>query len=431
MISLEEMFQAAKAEYLEKCSECGLCIESCPYLDMAAYACEAPEELNSSRLSLLGEHIFSEDVYRFARGCLLCGACEGVCPEGINPKLVNLVCRVEFAGWEGEGVAERYAGDVANIRSLLPENPASIFRVLYSLQVSPEEDARLAEMKGAEEVPEVVLFLSCYGMAQAENIFNLLDLLRLTGVRFSVLKGLDYCCGLLSILSGDVESGGSALNALREAVAARPGATLLVDCTSCYGWLRQVAEYQPLGFDFQHVTQFMAERVGSLPFQDRVQTRVTYHDPCHFGRNPDESAAPRRILEAAPNVELVEMKHTCSDTSCCGAPASSFLPDLASRIRRARIDEAIETGAEVLLSTCSGCTSFFRRGLEEGEIEVSGFNSFLARCLNLENPDRLAELAGFQTSAQCLAHTQSRLWRGVFAADEIRPVLLQLFPYSE
>ena len=119
---------------------------------------------------------------------------------------------------------------------------------------------------------------------------------------------------------------------------------------------------------------------------------VTYHDPCHLGRQgepyvpwngtetkvfgnitkhippkPRYNGAsgvyepPRDILKAIPGLKLIEMERIKEHTWCCGAGGGVWdaYPDFSSWTAGERIEEAKSTGAEALVTACPWCERNF------------------------------------------------------------------------
>jgi Fe-S oxidoreductase len=74
---------------------------------------------------------------------------------------------------------------------------------------------------------------------------------------------------------------------------------------------------------------------------------------------------PRTILKAIPGVELLEMERIREFSWCCGAGGGvkSAYPDFALATAKERIEEAQETGAEVIVTSCPWCESNLRDGI--------------------------------------------------------------------
>ena len=72
------------------------------------------------------------------------------------------------------------------------------------------------------------------------------------------------------------------------------------------------------------------------------------------------------ILKKVPGVELVEMSCNREYANCCGAGGGLKVFDrtLTDAIAQKRIDEALETGAEVLVTACSTCNEVLQCAAE-------------------------------------------------------------------
>lgn len=88
--------------------------------------------------------------------------------------------------------------------------------------------------------------------------------------------------------------------------------------------------------------------------------KVTLHDPCYLGRHNQDYETVRGILAQLPGIQVVEMKRNRADSLCCGGGGGNFFTGLASSgpetSAQVRAKEAVETGAEVLITSCPICT---------------------------------------------------------------------------
>ena len=115
-----------------------------------------------------------------------------------------------------------------------------------------------------------------------------------------------------------------------------------------------------LPFNVVHATEFIRDLIkdGKLTFQEPENTtKVTYHDPCHLGRQAGVYDAPRDVLKAIQGIELVEMKRIRENAWCCGAGGGvkSAFSDLALSVGIDRLTEAEVTKANYLSSACPFC----------------------------------------------------------------------------
>lgn len=133
--------------------------------------------------------------------------------------------------------------------------------------------------------------------------------------------------------------------------------TVVTSCAGCFraiilDWPRAVGR---LPFKVRHITQFLVEQLekGKLVYKNKLNMKVTYHDPSHLGRHVGIFSEPRKILESIPGVKLVEMERTKEYARCCGAGGgykSGFAED-AVKIGTERVKEALRTKADAIVSS--------------------------------------------------------------------------------
>jgi len=84
---------------------------------------------------------------------------------------------------------------------------------------------------------------------------------------------------------------------------------------------------------------------------------VTYHDPCDLGRNSGIYEAPRNVILSVPGVTLVEMVENRQYALCCGGggDVAMYNQELVEAVARRRLQQALDTEAQVLLSACQQC----------------------------------------------------------------------------
>ena len=116
-----------------------------------------------------------------------------------------------------------------------------------------------------------------------------------------------------------------------------------------------------------HYTQYLALLLdeGRLSFGEKKPSAgnekgkkiITFQDPCYLGRHNQEYEAPRKILNAIPDIELVEMHHHKETGLCCGGGGGRMwlATDPGERFSDLRATEFVQTGAEVLATACPFC----------------------------------------------------------------------------
>jgi Fe-S oxidoreductase len=118
-----------------------------------------------------------------------------------------------------------------------------------------------------------------------------------------------------------------------------------------------------VNFDVIHITEYLFElmNAGRLEFTKPFEKKITYHDPCYLGRHNDIFDEPREVLKKVPGLSLIEMSETRIDSLCCGGGGGRVWMETqkGERFGDLRIDQAIETGAELLVTSCPYCITMF------------------------------------------------------------------------
>ena len=131
--------------------------------------------------------------------------------------------------------------------------------------------------------------------------------------------------------------------------------------------------------------EFVADKIEKkeLKFKE-IKRKVTYQDPCRLGRHLGIYDSPRKVLEAIPGVELVEMEKNRECALCCGTSAFTNCDIYSHEMRVDRLREAKATGAEVLTTTCPKCQIHFRCAMNnKGEEKGPDINMQVTDLANL------------------------------------------------
>jgi Fe-S oxidoreductase len=127
-----------------------------------------------------------------------------------------------------------------------------------------------------------------------------------------------------------------------------------------------------LPFEVLHMTEFLARELpeSGLSFQASSAETVTYHDPCRLGRLAGIYEAPRQLLGMLPEIKLVEMERNRENALCCGTSAWMECSSYSKAIQTERMQEAIQTGAQTLITACPKCRIHFACAQSNTEINL-------------------------------------------------------------
>ncbi|MHA1908645.1 MAG: heterodisulfide reductase-related iron-sulfur binding cluster [Candidatus Thorarchaeota archaeon] len=305
-----------------------------------------------------GELEAGEDIVDWAYTCTTCRNCQETCTataEGI--RLPDMMEALRQDLFEGGHVMEKHGVIEDSIRK--ENNPYK------------EPAANRLELFGDREwsdKAEVVYFVGCTGSYREKQIAqDTVTLLDKIGLGFTVIPD-EKCCGSVLLRLGRTEAFVGLTEDNIEAIKKTGAKTVVTACAGCFRtWKVDVpAENINYPFEVLHITEYLdlLVRDGKVAFSSPQNVKVTYHDPCHLGRHAEVYEAPRRVVEAVENIELIEMETNKRYAHCCGSGGGvkTSCGDLADEISADRIEEAIETGAELLVTACPFC----HKGLEDG-----------------------------------------------------------------
>lgn len=356
---LFELAQLSDAESIEWCYGCGRCVPVCPVDVVGEYG---PRKVH--RKLQMGIDLLSDpDLWL----CTTCGNCLRVCPKSVDMIKIMPAAR-EKAMVEGREVP-------AELQQVLE----STFKYGNALGASPRK--RSAWTRGAK-VPvrdltrepgrvEYLLYVEDYwayhprGNDAAQAFARILHHL---GVDYGILGHEERTLGDSQRLAGEQGLFETLMEQVVETLERHEFAAIVTPDPHGFNALAKV--YPKYGHEFAvlHYTQLLAPLVDKLEWREELPLRVTFHDPCYLGRHNGEYDAPRRILEAIPGVQLVEMMRCRENGYCCGGGGGGMWLDghtqnhTRERLSERRVREAAETGAEVLAVCCPYEVSRFEDG---------------------------------------------------------------------
>jgi heterodisulfide reductase subunit D len=236
----------------------------------------------------------------------------------------------------------------------------------------------MAEMMAKGESPEVLFWVGCAGSfdERAQKITKAFaKILHHTSTSFAILGSEETCTGDPAKRAGNeflYQMQAMTNIATLEAYGVK---NIVTTCPHCFNMLKN--EYPALGgnYQVQHHTQFLQGLIdsGKLKFEGGYfkGKKITYHDSCYLGRANNIYEAPRKVLEAL-DTELVEMKRCKTNGLCCGAGGAQMFKEAEKgnkEVNVERTEEALSTGANVIVSNCPFCMTMMRDGVKNANQE--------------------------------------------------------------
>ena len=238
----------------------------------------------------------------------------------------------------------------------------------------------LAEFTAEGLQPEYLFWVGCAGSLDDRAIkisVAFSKLLQQADISFAILGTEESCTGDPARRAGnEFLFQMSALQNI-EVLNAYKVQKIVTTCPHCLNTLKN--EYPKLGGEYEviHHTQLIDKlinegklNVGSGTLNGK---KITYHDSCYLGRVNGEYNAPRAVLDQVAG-GVSETKRNRTMGLCCGAGgAQMFKEDEPGdkRINVERIDELLDTGAEIIAANCPFCITMLSDGLKAAEKQDS------------------------------------------------------------
>lgn len=406
----------AYAETLD-CVHCGLCIPHCPTHGVTGREADSPR----GRIYLMrgwaeGRNELSEDAHRHLDRCIVCRACESVCPSGIRMGEMMEWFRHETGRARPSGAAASPLGRFL-LRRVLPYRrriaAVTDLMALYRLTglraavdaalrrtapglarahaLQPDVPARGLRRIAAGAHPalgprraRVALFLGCVASEWFAPVHHAtIRVLRRNGCEV-VIPEEQTCCGALHRHAGLLDDARALLARNHAAFARGSYDAVVVNAAGCGASLkdalpedspgaRDVGEADRSSPDaapvYRDVCELLAE-LGLVPPDREVRARVAYDQPCHLvhgqrvGRDVVEG-----LLRSIPGLEIVPLPRS---ERCCGAGGvyNIFHPEMSGPIRDEKVSDLLASGADVVVTGNPGCAMQISAGLRGRRIEV-------------------------------------------------------------
>ncbi len=367
-------------EELYICAKCGYCRNECAVWKIVGYDTVSPR----GKILLLKHFLeqkkeIPQELIDNWYLCCTCGKCKVYCPTDIDfPELVRTL-RIKFAQ-DIKKIPQEFLKTTKNI--IENGNP-------LGLDIEDRNEWRPDDLilkKHSKNLFYVGCLSSYWTMDSPELITKILNKIDFD---FTLLEN-EPCCGYIEFWSGEIEKAKEIAQKLASTIEAAGIEMIFTACPGCYSTLKH--DYQKLNINLNvevlHISELFAKLIkdGKLKFNKNLNTKVTYHDPCHLGRFHGIYEAPREILKALPGVELIEMENNKQYSNCCGGPLRTSNLEFAENIGKKRAEEAFNTKATYVTTICPQCLISLRQSaaLLKYDYEVVDLNVLIAMALGIE-----------------------------------------------
>jgi Fe-S oxidoreductase len=344
---------------------------------------------------LTGKLDYSDPALReLVYECMLCGACDTGCKRNLDLEIQLMLESLRARLVEkGNGPMPQHESVTRNIESSHNR---------YGIAQSKRLDWMPIEVRVADKA-DILYFVGCRpAFVNTEIATATARILNAANADFMVMKD-EPCCGHFLFTTGQIEKARKLaqdnLGLIRETGAK----TVVLSCAEGYKTIK--VDYpkllgfatSDLGFEVMHITELVDQWVkeGRLKLENRIDMKLTYHDPCNLGRlsepwipwegirgdwsrlEPPRAMRrgtngiyepPRDILKAIPGIELIEMIRNRDNAYCCGndGGVKEAFSEFSLWTAGERLREAASTGVEGIVSACPACKENFKDAAKNG-----------------------------------------------------------------
>lgn len=357
-LALKSFFSGLPAQ---RCLDCNVCSGYCT----VASFFNGVETWSSKGRTLLTRALSARELQSSPKlvdvlyTCSLCGLCFAQCFETTLVRKAIMDTRHRLA--EKRHAPELFTATAKNIFEV--GDPSGM---PWSKRVAWAE--KLQNKGVFPKEAKILYWAGCIVSTRTPNAARALgNVLNRAHVDFTFLGEKEGCCGYVLLASGLWNEAKENAARLVERVKGTEAETLVTPCAGCYyTFTKMYPEILDVELPCKvlHASQFVESLIKEGKISPHpLNLRVTYHDPCSLGRHCSVYDSPRKVLQAVPNVDLVEMPLNRNLARCCGAGGGlwSFNNSVAmnSAVERLVKDMApLEVSA--LVTACPTCHLNFR-----------------------------------------------------------------------
>jgi heterodisulfide reductase subunit D len=357
----------------------------------------------------------SQELIDIVYKCTECGGCAVACKflNTLEPLeiIVNLREKLVSLGYGPMPKQQQYIESIKNNNNPYTEVHETRFNWLpQDIKIDPDA--------------KVLYFVGCTSSYRRKEIaIATARIMNAANYPFKILNENEFCCGSPVLRTGDKKTFLDQVNKNIDIIEKAGIETVVFSCAGCYDTFK--VDYpleRECNFKVLHTTELFNELIetSKLELNNQVPYRVTYHDPCHLGRNsepyeewdgdelqmmplvslniPEKNKrcgtygiyeAPRKLLEKIPGLNFIEMERIKEYSYCCGAGGGvkSAFPEFALKTAKTRIEEAEDTGAEIITSACPFCSTNLKDGIDgmNSKLRFFDISELLLMTLSLPN----------------------------------------------
>lgn len=355
-------FDREHKTWMYACTRCGDCVEECPVYQQTSNPYTGPGFKIKKMRQIVNKRIMpflpaqsKDEMKKLARGlyeCTLCGRCVSVCPYKYD--LVDL--------WET-------SRESAFANRLEPEPIREMIQTtLTDKNFLKRPNERRKNWTRGITVPdkgnaETLYFVGCAISftptlrAAASGVSKILNAAK----EDWALLGEEWCCGVPLKFGGSTEQLKEFATHNVEMIESTGAKKVVFSCPGCHRMFKQMYPKilrRPLKFSTLHVVELIDDylKTEKISLKERLDEKITYHDPCELARLLGVIEQPRHVLTTL-STAFSELPENMFNTHCCGGGGLYKGVDTNNslEIAKRRIKQAETIGSTTVVSACPSC----------------------------------------------------------------------------
>ena len=303
-----------------KCDLCGDCLVKCLYVNY-------DQEKAVSEIKALMEGKPADIVSK----CITCCACREYCPTGADP-LTLIISAVEKAGIFPVNEDELVTASFSVLNEVIPGDPDKPILSLCTME---------------RFIPEGALDGQLFqGM--------------------TVVKGGDYYCLIGWEHSGKESPIEKHAQRFIDNLASL-GKDIIFLHDDCYAMAHAKARDYGITapFNYMHIFEYLRNYLRDHRSSiTRLDKKVAYQQPCASRYTPEKNVFLDEIFQLI-GVERPPRKYERETALCCTAPIIRTNVDMAVEFQEKNVRDAIDCGADALVTLCPVCDRVMRRPTDQ------------------------------------------------------------------
>jgi Fe-S oxidoreductase len=368
----------------------------CPSISRYNYhAYSGGGRLNIAASMLKNGFNYTDKLLDIVYNCQLCGACGVSCNYAMDMEVLEPITEFRIKCVEDGKTNPALDKVIASLKKTGSMVPVKGKRGSWSTGLKVKD--------ATKEKVDVLYHVGCltsYDKDMQKLAKATVRILQKAGVNFGIAGNAETCCGGRAYQMGYPKEFLAQAKKNMDMIKKAGVKTLVTGCADGYHAFKVLYDKYELkgSLEVLHISEYIAKLIkdGKLKPRKKVAMSVTYHDPCRLGRlgepwihwkgkkipgdrfvfDPPKPyrrgtngvyEPPRDVIKSIPGIKLAEMTRIKEYSWCCGAGGgvNESNPDFALWTARKRIEEAVSTGAEAIVSACPWCEKTLSEAIKE------------------------------------------------------------------